>query len=488
MASTYSSRLRLELMAFGEKTNSWGAITNTNLGTLIEDAISGRAGVSMPDANYTLTTNNGSSDEARCAIIELSGTLTAARDLIIPNVSKTYWLRNGTNQTVNVKTSSGSAVAVTTGSTIYFYCDGFNNIRQLSALTALTNVTSLLIGSGTQQTYASSFSPRFQTVGLNATDAGYSLARYSADTGGPAILLAKSRGTTVGATNAVASLDVLGNIAFDGSTGSAFVRGAQIFARARGTITASNLPSEVVFRLMDNAGATGDPLVVSYDYITSIVPFAAGLGAVGAPSYTFSSDPNTGIWSPAADTIAFSANGAESARISTSGFLIGTTSSLDFSIPQSVEGLHYNLSTKTLAVARNGGPAIAVQRIASNGDLVVFYRNSSGSQVGSISYNGTNVLYNATSDYRMKEGIEELDNFGEIIDSLRPRRWIWKNTGTPGSGFVAHELHEVIPQVVNGEKDGETMQGVAYGSGELIGTLVAAVKDLRTRVASLEAN
>jgi hypothetical protein len=96
MPSSYSTLLRIELIANGEKVGSWGSTTNVNLGTLIEQAISGRASVAMTDANYTLTTANGATDEARCAVIALSGTLTATRNVICPSTSKTYVVYNGT--------------------------------------------------------------------------------------------------------------------------------------------------------------------------------------------------------------------------------------------------------------------------------------------------------------------------------------------------------------------------------------------------------
>jgi len=96
MPSNYSTSLRLELMADGEKSGTWGTITNTNLGTLIEQGVAGVASVAHDDsASYTLTTNNGSSDEARNAVVLMTGALTADREVIVPDVDKSCPLPAG---------------------------------------------------------------------------------------------------------------------------------------------------------------------------------------------------------------------------------------------------------------------------------------------------------------------------------------------------------------------------------------------------------
>ena len=94
MASTYSDRLRLELIGTGEQSGTWGATTNTNLGTLLDQAIAGMASITMTDANYTLSNLNGSSDEARRIILKVGGTNSASRDVICPAKEKFYTVYN----------------------------------------------------------------------------------------------------------------------------------------------------------------------------------------------------------------------------------------------------------------------------------------------------------------------------------------------------------------------------------------------------------
>jgi len=126
MPSTYSTSLRLELMADGEKSGTWGTITNTNLGTLIEQGVAGVASVAHDDsASYTLTTNNGSSDEARNAVVLMTGALTADREVIVPDVDKVYIFKNGTSGgfALTFKTSGGSGVTIPNGRAAICYVD-----------------------------------------------------------------------------------------------------------------------------------------------------------------------------------------------------------------------------------------------------------------------------------------------------------------------------------------------------------------------------
>ena len=138
MASTYSDRLRIELMAAGDQSGTWGDTTNTNLGTLIEEAIAGFSEITMSDANKTLSANNGATDEARQMILKFSGgSLTATRDIIIPSKEKLYVIHNATSgsQSIRIKTaSSSSTVTIANGKTTVVYCDATD------VFLAITNV------------------------------------------------------------------------------------------------------------------------------------------------------------------------------------------------------------------------------------------------------------------------------------------------------------------------------------------------------------
>ena len=115
MASTYSSLLRIELIANGEQSGTWGTTTNTNLGTLIEQSIAGTASLDVTAGNVTLTTNDGSSDQARCMILNVSGTPGTSRNIVAPSSSKVYVVINGSDSSVVVKGSATTGVTIPAG-------------------------------------------------------------------------------------------------------------------------------------------------------------------------------------------------------------------------------------------------------------------------------------------------------------------------------------------------------------------------------------
>jgi hypothetical protein len=146
MASTYSTSLKLTLMGDGDQAGLWGQTTNTNLGTLLEQAITGVTSITMSDANYTLTSFNGVSDEARNAVLVVSGTNAAVRDLIPPVVKKLYTIVNNTTggYAIRVIGASGTGVNVPNGATCLVYCDGTNFVNGLSGSTGNFTVNGTL--------------------------------------------------------------------------------------------------------------------------------------------------------------------------------------------------------------------------------------------------------------------------------------------------------------------------------------------------------
>lgn len=127
MASTYSPNLRLELIGTGEQQGTWGSTTNTNLGTLIEEAIGGYVSVTVTDgADTVLTTANGSADQSRNMTINLAGTLSAARTVLCPAIEKIYIVKNATTggYAVTFKVSGQTGVSIPNGSTVILYVDG----------------------------------------------------------------------------------------------------------------------------------------------------------------------------------------------------------------------------------------------------------------------------------------------------------------------------------------------------------------------------
>ena len=148
MASTYSTDLRLELIGSGDQAGTWGTTTNTNLGTLLEQAIAGVSGgpyisgtypvVNFPtDADITLTANNGAVDQSRSMVLVITstGSLTATRNVIAPaSASKVYIIKNSTTgaQSIQIKYATGTGVTIPNGTTTSIYGDGTNFYSALS--------------------------------------------------------------------------------------------------------------------------------------------------------------------------------------------------------------------------------------------------------------------------------------------------------------------------------------------------------------------
>ena len=150
MASTYSPSLKITLMGDGDQAGLWGQTTNTNLGTLLEQAITGVTSITMSDANYTLTSFNGVSDEARNAVLVVTGTNNAVRDLIPPVVEKLYTIVNNTTGgfAIRVIGASGTGVNVPNGATCLVYCDGTNFVNGLSGSAGNFTVNGTLTATG----------------------------------------------------------------------------------------------------------------------------------------------------------------------------------------------------------------------------------------------------------------------------------------------------------------------------------------------------
>lgn len=147
MPSTYSPDLRIELIANGEQSGTWGTTTNVNLGTIIEDAIAGAVTVSVGSvnvvdgkANYALTALNGAADQARCAYLILTTTTTAPFNVYVPpTASKLYAVHNNSNYIATVycstvisnTTAAGTGISIPANRKVLLRSDGTNITEQM---------------------------------------------------------------------------------------------------------------------------------------------------------------------------------------------------------------------------------------------------------------------------------------------------------------------------------------------------------------------
>ena len=318
-----------------------------------------------------------------------------------------------------------------------------------------------------------------------------------------------------------------------GSTGSIFTAGGVGIAKALYVGTNATV-----------AGALG---------VTGVTTVQAGTAA--APAITTSGDTNTGIFFPAADTIAFTEGGAEAMRIDSSGNVgIGTTSPDTILNIQGVdptfliqdsdesgdgfikfqtangtqrafiqaamtanvmllgvgtsEAVRIDSSGNVLVGATSGGGKLSITGTGSSGwvqnninsgtssTASIVFTNDNGA-VGSIVTSGSATSYGTSSDYRLKEDIASMTGALAKVSLLKPVTYKWKIDGTNGQGFIAHELAEVVPQCVIGEKDavatyidenGNEATRPAYqgiDTSFLVATLTAAIQEQQALITSL---
>lgn len=123
MSVTYSTLLRLNVITAGTEDGTWGDITNTNIGTLLEQAIAGSATVDTTAGNVTLTVSNGATDQSRCMAIRVTGSPGTTRTITAPATSKVYIIANGSNAGVTIKTSTSTGLTVPSGDVYLVYFD-----------------------------------------------------------------------------------------------------------------------------------------------------------------------------------------------------------------------------------------------------------------------------------------------------------------------------------------------------------------------------
>ena len=149
MASTYSN-LKIQLMATGENSTTWGDVTNINLGTALEEAIVGSDDVTFASANVTLSlSNTNTSQTARNMRLRCIGTTGGStHNLVVPSIEKPYIIQNDCADSIVIKTAAGTGITVPAGKTMWVYNDGINVVDATSHLTSLTLGAALPVASG----------------------------------------------------------------------------------------------------------------------------------------------------------------------------------------------------------------------------------------------------------------------------------------------------------------------------------------------------
>lgn len=214
MASTYSTNLALELIGAGEQAGNWGSTTNTNVGILLEQAISGYTTQACTGGTDTLTMTNGASATARNMFLELTG--TGGGSLVVPANKKLYFIFNNTASAITVKVTTGVSVPAT--AKIVLVCNGTDIVTATNYMTALTAGTLGVLGTlgvigTTTLTGAAVLTGPVSGAGINAyLTSPPAIGGTTAAAGSFTTLAASSTITATGAVSGSAVSDSLSNV------------------------------------------------------------------------------------------------------------------------------------------------------------------------------------------------------------------------------------------------------------------------------------
>jgi hypothetical protein len=241
--------------------------------------------------------------------------------------------------------------------------------------------------------------------------------------------------------------------------------------------TASAVSGSADELVIEGTGNVGMTVQSANDGVGNIYFGDVANGSVGRVSYNHSSN-----------LMSFNTNAAERMSISSDGIVKANTRIV---IDNDVaSGFKLNIE----AGGNSETGIIINDKDAASGFTFNAFRRS-GTEIGSISRNGTNdaVLYTTSSDYRLKDGIVDKTDGIEKIKLLKPRKFYWKsNTDkTLVDGFIAHEVSDVVPEAISGTKDAVDENGDIIPQGidqsNLVPLLTAALQEAVTKIEALEA-
>jgi hypothetical protein len=196
-----------------------------------------------------------------------------------------------------------------------------------------------------------------------------------------------------------------------------------------------------------------------------------------------------------AASMIFRTAATERARIDSSGnLLVGTTSRLTGErLSVAASGSGNNTCVFKFDSTDDRAIVISLHAGSSGGTSRKHYAflDAGGFERGSIGVNGSSTSYVTSSDYRLKENIAPMTGALGVVQQLKPCTYTWKNGGIAGQGFIAHELQEVVPECVTGEKDAVDADGNPQYQGIdtsfLVATLTAAIQEQQAIITALTA-
>lgn len=299
--ANYSTNLALTLLATGEGAGTWGNTTNTNLGTLLEQAISGYVTQAVATGtDTTITIPNGATGVARNMYIELTGTGGTNTNLIVPTNKKLYFIFNNSTGAVTVKVTGQTGVTILAGEKIILACNGTDVVNAVSYISGgSASITTLTVASANITTLTG--------TSMNVTTATHASANITTLTGTSANI------TTITGTNAALTSLTLTNAlrVAEGGTGldSTPTNGQLLIGNGSG-FSLSTLTAGTGVSITNNSGsititAAGSGFITS---VTASSPLASSGGATPDISIASSTGSGAVVLASGASFSATSAN------------------------------------------------------------------------------------------------------------------------------------------------------------------------------------
>lgn len=189
----------------------------------------------------------------------------------------------------------------------------------------------------------------------------------------------------------------------------------------------------------------------------------------------------SGILDVGADnTVTFSTASTERGRFDSSGsLLVGTTSTI-------------GTNTKGVQLSQDGtGGYMRIGTTINTSYTIMGFYNQSN-YAGSVSLLNNSTSYGTSSDYRLKKEVQPMTNGIATVSQLKPVIYKWKSDDSNGQGFIAHELQEIVPDAVIGEKDAVDENGNPkyqhIDTSFLVATLTAAIQEQQAIIEQLKAD
>lgn len=210
-------------------------------------------------------------------------------------------------------------------------------------------------------------------------------------------------------------------------------------------------------------------------------------GSVSSPGVSIGTS-NTGFYASASGWMDVSIDGARAMSI------IGTSSQLYLGGRAGLTSSSAVSASGGVVANYGGGGTQSYMTGTGNNNHHIFYNNcdSAPSIVGYIRSNGTSTSFLTSSDYRLKRDAQPIENAAAHIMALRPLNYAWVINQQRSYGFFAHEVQEIVPDAVSGEKDAVDEEGnplhQSIDYSKLVPLLAAALQEALVRIALLEGN